>query len=1265
MPLDKDLFNLVGHKQNIKTMKFQLLIKSYLIVFLIITQSSFIFGQMRGPLEEPFIPGHIIIQVNDGVDVKSLVDQLPSQYEFKINRQLSKIMRAWLIEFNSDELEQMEAIRLIYDYPEISIAQNNHLVEVRSTIPNDPEYGSQWHHKNTGQGGGTPGADIKSEEAWEITTGGKNANGDDIVVCILEQVDFSHNDLQANHWTNTAEIPGNGIDDDGNGYIDDIHGWNVGNNSGNLPTNNSGHGTNVAGMIGAVGDNNLGVVGANWDVKMMNITGYNTNSEASVISAYEYPLVQRQIYNQTNGAQGAFVVATNASWGIDNANPNNYPLWCAYYDTLGKYGILNCGATSNSNINVDVSGDMPTGCSSQYMVGIGRSDRNDNFQGGYGATTINFAAPGINVRTTANNNSYTTTTGTSFASPLTAGVIALMYSIPCPNFMSTVFSDPQHAADLVFHALMDGTDERPALVGNFVTGGRLNAKNAIDLLMEEVCSPCNAPSDISVEDLAEHTVSLVYSENEDVEEYKFYYREVGFSQWNEIYTSSTSIDLNQLNKCTTYEYYMEAICADEISQASAISTFTTLGCDDCLETNYCEVTVTNPELQVAIWSPSSIAGDLTYTETTGWGGAISDGYVYGDLVLVDDGSADPTEGCNELINASELEGKIAVALRGTCNFTAKALNAQEAGAIGIIIANNGGQMIQMGGTEPSVTIPAIKISTDEGADIISALQNDENITAMIGNQNEFIQSFTWGGAVENSGDNNGYFSSSLLLEASLNDEVSFTIEPGFDGPALPYGIQIWIDLDQDGSFDANEKLYETTEPITLEELSDVITIPSSTEIGTTKMRLVMAYQGVGSEDLPDACVDFTSGEVEDYCIEILDDQICNTKLEVLTTEPSCSNVFNGAIEIEVDGTVDDYTFEWNNGLTGNEIASLSAGNYAVTITNLDNCDTTVNVSLVANDGITIHLVEKLNESCDDLADGSIEIEASGSDTYSFSWNNGGSAAINENLTAGTHIVTVTGSEGCIAQETYTIIATDNIEINSIVQQPTCVDSEDGSIEIEALNGGGTINYQWTNGPSSNIWENLGNGTYEITVSNDDGCSATREITLESEGVEPTASFSETGTGGVTKNFINESEDADSYLWDFGDGTTTSTTNASHTYEEAGEFEVCLTALNACGEDTECMTVTVREEDLSADNLFWTEGIRVYPNPTKDIVNFEIPHMNYGTITLVDATGKIVLTQTIKDEKTTINVEHLVTGLYVYSITNLDTNAVYKQKLSIQ
>ena len=370
----------------------------------------------------------------------------------------------------------------------VEAAQMEHYIADRVTVPNDPGFGQQWHHVESGD------HDIDSDEAWDITTGGTSAAGDRIVVAVLETggSNFNHTDLQGNHWINVHEIADNGVDDDGNGYVDDYNGWNT--TAGNDNVAGGGHGTSVSGMIGGTGDNGLGGVGVNWDVEIMQIDIANGLTESNVIAGYEYARVMRELYNETGGDLGAFVVVTNASWGVDQANPANYPVWCAFYEALGEVGILNCGATTNSALNVDVVGDMPTACSSDFMISVTATDDNDvRTFSGYGLTTIDLGAPGDNVYLPSGNTNYNFTSGTSFASPCVAGAVALVYSAPCPDLAALALANPAAAALLVRSYILDGVDPVNALSDETVTGGRLNVLTSLQLALGNcgpiVCEP--------------------------------------------------------------------------------------------------------------------------------------------------------------------------------------------------------------------------------------------------------------------------------------------------------------------------------------------------------------------------------------------------------------------------------------------------------------------------------------------------------------------------------------------------------------------------------------------------------------------------------------------------------------------------------------------------------------------------------------------------------------------------------------------------------
>ncbi len=447
--------------------------------------------------EKAYLPGELIVQVAKGQSIEQVVNRYQAMKddptELKVLKELSDDAGIYLLSFNEGAVNDRHLLDILRKDSDLLAAQFNHVIEMRAT-PNDPGYGNQWFHNN-----------IDSELAWDITTGGTTANGDPIVVAVIEDANYPHNDLIDNHWVNAGEIPDNGIDDDGNGYVDDYDGWNPGGNNDNVCC--GGHGTAVNGMIGGVGNNGIGGAGVNWDVEIMNIQIGSLN-EASVISSYEYAYDMRNLYNNTNGAQGAFVVATNASWGIDGANPANYPVWCNYYDTLGTVGILNCGATANNNVNIDAVGDMPTGCSSEYMVAVTATNVNDvRTFSGYGATTIDLGAPGESVNLPSGGSGYSNTSGTSFASPCVAGAIALMYSAPCPELAALALTDPQQAADMVRGYIFDGVDPIGNLAGETVTGGRLNLRNSLDLALLNCgpLPPCD-PTGISL------TTECLYNE---------------------------------------------------------------------------------------------------------------------------------------------------------------------------------------------------------------------------------------------------------------------------------------------------------------------------------------------------------------------------------------------------------------------------------------------------------------------------------------------------------------------------------------------------------------------------------------------------------------------------------------------------------------------------------------------------------------------------------------------------------------------------------
>lgn len=434
-----------------------------------------------------YVPGEIIVMLKAGESVNKLSNSF-GFIGLTVKEPVVEYMNIWLYKFDNSRINAETMLNEVKKHPSVSVAQFNHYVTERSVTPNDTRFGEMWGLNNTGQTGGTVDADIDAPEAWELTTSGLTATGDSIASAVIDG-GFYLNHTDMNFWKNWYEIPGNGIDDDTNGYVDDVNGWNAYNNNGNVTASGT-HGTHVSGTIGARGNNNLGVTGVNWNIKIVAIQG-SSGTESIVLRAYGYALKLRRMYNQTNGVKGAFIVSTNSSFGVDYGQPANFPLWCAFYDSLGSAGILSACATANLNINVDVQGDIPTACPSDWMVAVTNTTNTDakNSGAAYGLTTIDLGAPGTSILSTTTASNYGTSTGTSMATPHVAGAIAFMYAVAPLSWMQQYKLTPGPYALQVKQKIMQGVDIKPSMV-NTVSGGRLNLNNSA-ILMQNLVSVGN------------------------------------------------------------------------------------------------------------------------------------------------------------------------------------------------------------------------------------------------------------------------------------------------------------------------------------------------------------------------------------------------------------------------------------------------------------------------------------------------------------------------------------------------------------------------------------------------------------------------------------------------------------------------------------------------------------------------------------------------------------------------------------------------------
>ncbi len=332
-----------------------------------------------------------------------------------------------------------------------------------AAISSDPGSTSQWALDA-----------ISAPRAWDVTTGSRN-----VVVAVIDSgIDLSHPDLAANLWTNPGEIPGNGIDDERNGFVDDVHGWNFAANTSNVQ-DGYGHGTHVAGIIGAVGNNGVGVTGINWNVSIMPLkfqddrgVGYTGDA----IKAVQYATIMRRDF-------GVNVVVINASWGGGTGYASL--LETAIRDA-GSTGITFVAAAGNSGANNDVATRYPSGYDLPNVIAVGACDSTGALAGfsDYGATAVDLAAPGTSIYSTLPGGQYGWLAGTSQATPQVSGTVALLAA-----------AKPGITVAEVRTAILDSVDHPPALAGKVATGGRLNAFAALGSLgLAPVAPPTPAPA---------------------------------------------------------------------------------------------------------------------------------------------------------------------------------------------------------------------------------------------------------------------------------------------------------------------------------------------------------------------------------------------------------------------------------------------------------------------------------------------------------------------------------------------------------------------------------------------------------------------------------------------------------------------------------------------------------------------------------------------------------------------------------------------------
>jgi len=1028
--------------------------------------------------------------------------------------------------------------------------------------PNDPSYGSQWFLNK-----------INAPNAWNIFNGNSN-----ITVAIVDNaIQITHTDLTANKWVNPNEIAGNGIDDDLNGFVDDINGWDVADddNNPNPPNTSFNHGTHCAGDAAARTNNSTGIAAIGWNLKIIAVKSTrDVGNSSSIEAGYDGIIYAARV--------GAKVIS--CSWGGTGSSSSEQ----AVIDyAWNKGSIIVCAAANDGN-NIP---HYPAAYNNVFSVAsTGSTDVKSSFSC-YG-TWVDICAPGENIYSTVPNNSYGNMSGTSMATPITAGLCGLVWA-----------KNPSMSPQAVLNCITSTAANIYTISGNSAYSGQLGA-GRIDAYQALLC----AQSSTNNPPVANFTSDKqVICPGQSIQFFDASY--FSPTSWSWIFqggTPATATSSNVSVSWSTPGTYSVQLTATNANGSSVMT-----------KTAYVTVSGVNAlplteGFQGSVFPPSGWMNDDKFQDNVAWAKKTGvGGFGTSNACAWFDNYTSNTNGIRDglwtakydfsAVTSATIEFDVAYArYDATYSDTLEVLVSTNCGATWTSIYLKGGTTLA---TAPDYTANVFTPTSSQWR------KESVVITPQVAGQGNIMFNFA----------NRGHWGQAIYLD-NINILYTATAPPN-------------------AAFNSPSNICSGT-PVTFTDVSTN---------SPTSWNWLMPGATPSISTVQNPTVTYMTGGVYSVTLTATNGSGSNSAVSTLTVKTTPTVSVNSATICSGQSATlaasGGTTYLWNTGATTSSInvSPTVTTNYTVTGKN-GLCQDSKTTSVIVNPNPTISVTSAT------ICNGqTANISASGATTYS--WNTGStSASISVNPSSTTvYTVTGTNSANCSSTKTTAVVVNPNPTI-SVTSATICIG------QTANISASGATTYSWNTGSTSaSISVNPSSTTvYSVTGTNSANCSSTKTTAVVvNPNPVPSANVNNAtapacANGSATISVSNGTSPY-TYVWNPSVSTSSVATNLSGTAGSGTNYTVTITDANNCSAvytfSVDCVT--------GIANLTNNSGLSIYPNPNNG--QFIIESSYPVQYKIYNALGQMIEESQTTKEKNNINISEYSKGIYTLLIIDSQNN----------